>query len=106
MWEPCNHQECQSWGVGAGDSPCTAMDRGHRHHLSSQEPECISHPHSSPAREERGPQLTKRQTLRPMELEDQLRFMNRTWSEASGIVSSTRLREYLLPGEELLLFSR
>lgn len=41
-----------------------------------------------------------------MELEDQFRFTGRTWSEAWGIVSSTRLREYLLLGKELLLFSR
>ena len=59
-----------------------------------------------PHKREEGSSAHKGQTLRPMELEDQLRFMNRTWSEASGIISSTRLREYLLLGEELLLFSR
>lgn len=58
-----------------------------------------------PRKRGEGSSAHKGQTLRPMELEDQLRFTGRTWSEAWGIVSSTRLREYLLLGQELM-FSR
>lgn len=60
------------WAEAPFASPCTAADGGHHHHLSSQEPGHLSHPHGhgSPASEERpgahkGGALGPREAIRP-----------------------------------------
>lgn len=67
VWEAGGHEEWQPEPPGT-DSPCTAVDGGHCHHLSSQQPGRISHPSSSPTREERGPAAHRGETLRPVRL--------------------------------------